>query len=72
MHRQHRRTPLRLAILVEETGQHINRFADWQAAFEVHKYHVIARSRFAVPRPVPRNERAAGKRSAKLGLVSES
>src|ERR1700722_16099311 len=54
------RPPLRLAIAVEETGQHVLRLAGGLAVGERHEDHLVAGARLAIPRTVLADESAAG------------
>src|SRR5690606_13900936 len=49
VHRDADRTALRLAVLVEKTGEQLDRFPGWFPLPERHVDHVVARQRPAVP-----------------------
>src|SRR4051794_9177669 len=54
------RAALGFALVVEETGQDVPRFAGWPAIFEGYENHLVARPRFSIPRAVLADEGAAG------------
>src|ERR1700735_1039383 len=68
------RPSLRLAIAVEETGQHFLRRTRWLAIGERHEDHTVAGARLAIPRAVLADESTAGhfRRKQMAGVEGQS